>query len=50
MNTKRDIAATKASKEFKGGTYEMIAFDKSLKDETDKRSNWLLKILADFHN
>ncbi|HMH23638.1 MAG TPA: hypothetical protein VK563_17750 [Puia sp.] len=43
-------AATKASKEFKGGTYEMIAFDKYLKDETDKRSNWFLKILADFHN
>jgi uncharacterized protein YecT (DUF1311 family) len=47
---KRNIKAKKASNDFKGGTYEMIAFDKSLKDETDERNRFLLKILTDSNN
>ena len=39
---KRNRIAAKESKQFRGGTYEMIAFDKSLADETDKRTKYLL--------
>ena len=39
---KRNRIAAKESKQFRGETHEMIAFDKSLTDETDKRTQFLL--------